>query len=360
MHWARALLLGAVLAACGGAQRGGERGDAQLGPLIALVPPGPTWLVQARPRALAQQEAALSLWRALVTEEREAAFAERTGVAPREVDELVAFELPSEGYVMLVRGPFAARSVVVRAGARLAVPDVTSDAPLVRREGLTGQARYAYAALSERALLIAKNAPPTLVAEILARRSDPKAPRALEGPDARALLAEHAANPLLLLAPAPLAFDPGTQVSLLFARERALAVTVRPTHTSLGVGIDLRGEFPPGADRNFRALAQSLASAELGRALGLARVPERMAVRVDAQGAFVSFALEARDLLAGMRLLFFDEMRQLFSGLRSGRDGATCCAHGEDRGSFPGRRPGGVSGARRGRSGRDRVEGHRG
>lgn len=322
MRRAFTILLCTLLAACAGSLRHGLR-DEQLGPLIDLVPPGPAFLVQARPRILAEQDAARTLWRALVPEDRERAFAERTGVDPLAVDELVAFELPPDGYVLLVRGPFAAAEVVRRAGERLALTDVVSDAPVVRREGLKGQGRFAYAALSDHALLVAKDAPPKLVADLLARRADKKLPRAVETPDARALLAEHAANPFLLLAPQPLALEPGTNVALLFARERALAVTVRPTHASFGVGIDLRGEFPPGADKNFRALAQSLAREPLGRALGLSRVPETMAVRVDAQGAFVTFALDARELVAGVRLLFFDDMKQIFSSLRGAHGGAT-------------------------------------
>lgn len=321
-RWLTTIVTCTLLLACGGVRHGGLRDD-QLGPLIDLVPPGPTWILQARPRILAEQEGARALWRSLVPEDRERAFAARTGVDPLQVDELVAFELPPDGYVLLARGPFAAVEVVKRAGERLALSDVVSDAPIVRREGLKGEGRWAYAALSDHAVLASKNAPPELLAQLLARRADKQSPSAAEGPDARALLAEHAANPLLVLAPKPLAFEPGTGVALLFARERALAAIARPTHTSLAVGIDLRGEFPPGAERNFRAMAQSLASAPLGRALGLMRVPETMTVRVDGQGAFITFALEVDELLAGVRLLFFDDMRQIFSSLRGRHGGAT-------------------------------------
>jgi hypothetical protein len=302
---------------CGGAQRRG-RGDedARLGSLLSLVPRGPSWVLQARPRALAEQQAALSLWRALVTEDREQAFQERTGVSPLQVEEAVGCELPPHGWLMLVRGPFAAEEVVEHAGERLAVPDVRSEEPVKRREGLAGQGRYAYAALAPHTLLVAKDAPPAWLAQLFARRA-----AALEGPPnaqvpgmvdgVGPLLAEHAAEPLLLIAPQPLRFEPGTGVSLLFAREQALALTVRPTHEALAVAIDMRGEFPPGAENNLRALARSLSSTQLGRALGFSRVPETMAIRVDAQGAAVTFALVARDLVAGVRMMFFDDLRTI-------------------------------------------------
>jgi hypothetical protein len=302
-----------LLAACGGRfGRGGDADKRDLRPLVDLIPDGPSWLIQARPRVLAEQDAARTLWRTLVSEERERAFAERTGVDPLQVEELVGFELPHSGYLLVLRGPFDASEVVKRAGERLAVVDVRADEPVVRREGLAGQGRYAYAALTTHTLLVAREAPPQLVALVLARSEAHDKPGALDTPDGQALYAEHAASPLVLFAPKPLALEPGTNVSLLFARERAMAVSVRPTHTSLATGIDLRGEFPPGAENNFRALARSLASAQLGRALGLSRVPETMAIRVDAQGAFVTFALEASDLVAGVRMLFFDDLKQLF------------------------------------------------
>ncbi len=311
------LLLCTLVAACGSSFWRRDRGalrDDELGPLVDLVPPGPAWLIQARPRALAEQEAARALWRSVVSEQSEQKFAERTGVDPLQVDELVAFELPPNGYVLLVRGPFDARTVVRRAGERLAVRDVDVDKPVVRREGPAGQGRYAYAALAEHTLSVAKDAPPELVAAMLKRRSDRKTAGVLDEPDARSLYAEHAATPFAVFAPTPLKFEPGTDVSILFARERALAVTVVPTHSVLPISIDLRGEFPPGAEHNLRALAKSLASAELGRAFGLSRVPDTMAIRVDAQGALVTFALDARELIAGVRMMFFDDMRQIFGG----------------------------------------------
>lgn len=302
-----------LLTACGGRFGRGtdaERRDQQ--PLVELIPEGPKWLIQARPRLLAQQEATRTLWRTLVSEERERAFTERTGVDPMQLEELVGIELPPSGYLLVVRGPFDAADVVRRAGERLAVADVRTDQPVVRREGLAGQGRYAYAALAGHTLLVARDAAPQLVARVLARHEARDNAGALDNADAQSLYAEHAASPLVLFAPRPLALEPGTNVALLFARERALAVTVRPTHTTLATGIDMRGEFPPGAENNFRALARSLSSAQLGRALGLSRVPDNMAIRVDEQGSYVTFALEASELVAGVRMLFFDDLKQLF------------------------------------------------
>lgn len=307
------LLLCALLFACAGRGRRDQAGsDEKLGPLIELVPRGPSVVLVARPDQLARHEGPLSLYRALVTEERERAFVERTTIDPLTVEELVAFELSPNGYVLLVRGPFSARAAVEKAGERLALHDVVSDEPVMRREGLAGQGRYAYAALSDRALLVARDAPPALIAAILARRERREEPGLLAPADAASLARDHGGAPLMLLSPEPLALEPGTNVSLLFARERALAATMQPTARVLAVSIDMRGEFPNGAEHNFRALARSLSSATLGRALGLSRIAETMAIRVDAQGAVVTFAIDARDLVAGVKMLFYDDMQELF------------------------------------------------
>jgi hypothetical protein len=233
-------------------------------------------------------------------------------VDPLAVEEVVFFEVPPSGYVLMARGPFAAESVVESAGKRIAVPDVSTDQPLLRREGLRGDGRYAYAALDTHAILAAKDAPPELVAQILERREDLKSPRAFDAPDARALEIDFASSPLVLFQLVPLTFEPGTAIGLLFARERALALSLRPTTHTLAFVVDLRGEFPPGAEHNFRNLVRSMGQAPLGSALGLARVAETMGVRLDERGVLLTASMDVHELLAALKLLFVEEMRELF------------------------------------------------
>ena len=108
-----------------------------------------------------------------------------------------------------------------------------------------------------------------------------------------------AALPAGLAPPAGAPRPPGT----LDARLDVSGPLATPARWLVDAALDLS---------NLRALARSLASAELGRAFGLSRVPETMAIRVDDQGALITFALDARELIAGVRMLFFDDMRQLF------------------------------------------------
>jgi hypothetical protein len=101
-------------------------------------------------------------------------------------------------------------------------------------------------------------------------------------------------------------------VGVLLAEQRALAIGVTPTANELQVIVDLRGELPPGAEVNLRTWARNIGATDLGRVLGLSRVSEEMAIRVDASGALVRFRVHASDLISGVRLLFFDEMRRIF------------------------------------------------
>ncbi len=266
----------------------------------------------ASPKALAQVEATRALWRAVVTVEREQAFVARTAVDPLALDELVIIDLPDEAYLLLARGPFDAPAVVRMAGERLAVVDVSVDKPRMRREGLAGAGRYAYAALDAHTVLVARDAPPELVGQALARVDAPSVHGAFEQPLAADLRREQGAVPLVVYELKPLHLPLDTSVGVLLAEERALAIGVTPSTDQLQVVVDLRGELPQGAESNLRTWARNIGATDLGRVLGLSRVSEEMGIRVDASGALVRFRVHAADLISGVRLLFFDEMRRIF------------------------------------------------
>lgn len=269
-------------------------------------------MLLARPGELMQAESARTLWRTLVTEERERAFVQRTGVDPRLVDELVVIEVGAEGYLLLARGLFDADAIVRAAGDRLAVPDALSEAPIVRREGLTGVGRFAYASLDEHAILVAKDAEPALVAEVLARLADRQRARVLDTPDAQALHATYARAPLLLLAPRPLALAPGTAAAVLMAEARALALGIAPSTRDLQITIAVRGTFPNGIETNLHTWARSVGASDLGRTLGLAAFAENIAIERAKEDIIVRGNVASADLISGVRLLFLDGMREIF------------------------------------------------
>ncbi|MFT3927889.1 MAG: hypothetical protein QM778_35505 [Myxococcales bacterium] len=288
------------------------RAERHVGPLHHLVVPGVPTMLVAQPKVLLESPSVRSLWRAMVAEDHERAFAQRTGVDPLQVSEFVALEVPPHGYIVMARGPFDADDVVKRAGQRIAVLDVTSDEPMVRREGLRGDGRYAYASLDSHAILAAKDAPPDLVGAMLRRTQDAKTPSAFDAPDAESLEAAHVSAPLVVFHLAPIGFQPGTPIALLFSRQRSLALAVRPAGTMLAVAVDLRGEFPPGAEHNFRTLVHSMGREPFGASLGLTQVAEGMGVRSDEQGVLLTANLESTAIESTLKLMFAQEMRELF------------------------------------------------
>jgi hypothetical protein len=268
----------------------------------------------ARPRELFREPATHTLFRALVDAAHEQSFVERTAVDPRTLEELVVRE-EQAGYLLLARGPFDASAVVRGAGARLAVPDVSTDAPLVRREGLAGRGRWAYAALDAHTVLVAKDAAPQVVGDVIARfhaRGQVPVPGALAEDPARALAARYAGAPLAVFVPKALALQPGTGLALLLAEQRALAAVVEPRGTGMALTVDLRGEFPSGADQNFRTLGRSMASTELMRMLGLDTVLQALDVKQDTGAVQIAGYVEAKAVAQGLRSLFFADARALF------------------------------------------------
>jgi hypothetical protein len=283
-----------------------------VGALIDLLPPGPSPILLARPRALFANEVVRSLWSTVVDAEDERGFVARTGVDPRTLDELIAFELPQAGYLVLARGAFVAREVVERAAERFTLPDVASDAPLFRREGMSGITRYAYVALDAHSVLASKNAPPALIALVLTRIADRKAPRAFDAPDAAALYNELKSASCVLFAPRPLELPNADKgVALLLAEERALAANATPQTAALRVDVKLRGDFPPGAEQNFERLVLSVATSPLGQLLGLSELGNDLTIARSDVGVALSFSFPAQRLALGLRALFKDDLRDL-------------------------------------------------
>jgi hypothetical protein len=286
--------------------------------LVGLLPPSHQPVLVAHPHALFQVPATETLWRALVDPERERAFVQRTGVDPRTLTELVARE-EGAGYLVLARGPLDAAQVVRAAGARLALPDVSTDTPHVRREGLAGQGRFAYAALGDDTVLVARDLPPQRVAQVIAAweaaQSAPGAqrlPSVVSAQPAQGLMAELVGAPLVVLAPEPLGLPTNTPLGMLLAEQRALAAVARPSGTRVGLSIDVRGQFPEGAADNFRALGRSLSSTELMRLLGLEPMLHDLDVQSEPGRVVVRGEVEAADVVAGLRALFFTDTRALF------------------------------------------------
>jgi hypothetical protein len=313
----RVLALAALSCACGSAAPPPPEAPAlpPLPPLALLVPRGAELVVVAKPSVLARAPAVMEVVDAVAPPALLDAFARRTGVEPDEVSEAVVAEM-GEGLVLIARGPFPARDVVRGQEVRMSPIEVRQEEPFFRRVGWIGTDRVDLCALADDVVLVVRNAPEVAIAiQDRARRGRWSEGRgsALAGEDASVLVAEHEGAPLVVHAPEPLDLPPGTGTALLLARERALAVSVAPAddRESLDFRVGLRGEFPPGAEDNFRALAESVSESDLGMAMGMGESLPSLRIRVEAEAVELTFRIRARSLSIGLRVLFSGEIREL-------------------------------------------------
>jgi hypothetical protein len=288
------------------------------GALVDLVPAGARTVVVARPAELAAAPAARRVLSAIASDERLDEYRQHTGIDPRELEQLVWAEVDdgagASGSVLVIRGPFAAPMAVAEMGARMLPLESHEDAPFVRRGGHYQGARRDLIALSDH-VLVAVTGAPSLTGAVLARVRglDPRAGE-LGRPEVATRLAPHAAAPVFLIAPRPLALPPGSGIGLLLAREEMLIATATPVaELDLALVVELHGEFPPGADRNFRALVEALAESSLGSAIGMREALATLAIQSDDEQVVLRATLPAPAISAGLRAMFDAEIAELLS-----------------------------------------------
>lgn len=334
-------MIGSIVSACGGAPPAPTPRPRWDGALLELVPAGATAVVIARPRELMSAPASRRVITAITSDERLERYRLHTGIDPRALEELVWADT-SEGSILLVRGPFRAPLAVAEMGHRMLPLESSADEPFVRRGGHHQGARRDLIALSDDVLLVVTGAP-ALTEAVLARVQHTSSPRTVSASGERAtatqdrpvlssaelveLLAAHAEAPLTILAPCPLDLPPESAIGLLLARERALVGSVTPSGANdLVIAVDMRGEFPPGADANFRALVSALAQSDLGAAVGMRDALPSLSVHSDDERVAMRATLPAPALAAGLRILFEAEIEELVgvpeADTGSGRDPA--------------------------------------
>lgn len=266
-------------------------------------------VVLARPAGLAADPAVMEVVRALVPDERWERFRASTGVDPREV-ERVAFAVYEEGTVLVFRGSFLARVVVAEIAHRMLVVDSSSDDPVVRRGGLYHGARRDVLEVGEHEVMFVTGSPALTGRALAAMRGDE--PRALGSGAAAELRAAYGEELLAVFAPTHLSFEPGSGIAALLSREEALAVAMTPGQPGLlHLTLDVRGELPPGADENFRALCRSVASSDLGSVIGMTELVESLEVTATARGALLTASIEPGSVARGLRALLLAEIEEV-------------------------------------------------
>jgi hypothetical protein len=244
---------------------------------------------------------------AVAAPEKVDALHDRTGFDLRHVDRLVFAEYP-EVSIAIFEGGLEADVVAAASEARMTPAEVRTDVPFVRRGGLVGERWREFIALRPDVLVVATGQVGEPLAALVARATtgtwaDGAGPT-IGSAEARALISDWRAAPFAVHYPEPLALPFGHDVSLLLARQKALTVAVVPQgDDDLALAVDLRGAFPHGAERNFRALAATLAASDMGGALGLAEGMPSLRVEAQQGQVVVRMRLEPRSVARGLGLL---------------------------------------------------------
>jgi hypothetical protein len=298
------------LAACGGAA---PSGDGTVEPAVdveAVIPEGAGTIVRARPRALLAAEELAAVVRAVAPDEALDAFSQRHGVDPRTLETVVLATYGEHDRVVLASGPFLARVVVGEIGHRMSPLESSADAPIYRRAGTYLRRRFELLALGSHELALV-DGPPSLAGRLVASRSGPMASgRTSEPPTEVGIAAARLRTLLEGERDAPFLWIqhgrpdlPSEGVGLLLARLEDAALTLSTGEPGMVVvRVRLYGEFPPGADENFRTLIGSLSEAELGRALGLEEIARTLAIDVVGPEIRLAATLRSSTLARGLRL----------------------------------------------------------
>ncbi|GAB4203623.1 MAG: hypothetical protein OHK0013_17850 [Sandaracinaceae bacterium] len=300
--WSAAALLG-----CGGAGPTTDRSPPRVD-LEAVIPDGAETVVRLRPRELLASSDLATVARALVSDEALDAFSERHGVDPRTLEALVLATYGERTAVVLLSGPFIARVVVGEIGHRMSPLESSADAPIYRRAGVYLRRRFELLALGAHELALI-DGPPALSGRIVARVSRPEAPsppadggNGVPALRLRTILEGEQAAPFVLVRHGRPELPPAG-VGLLLARMEDAVLTLSPGDPgSVIIRARLFGEFPPGAEENFRTLVASLSDTDLGRALGFEEIARALAIEVVGSEIRLTASVRSQTLARGLRL----------------------------------------------------------
>jgi hypothetical protein len=316
------IVLAMWMSACGGAPSRPSPSSQPAGfegAMTDLLPENSKIAVIARPRELFRATASRHVIDAIIPDERFESYRQHTGIDPRELDELVWAEA-DDGSICVIRGPFNAPLAVAEMGRQMLPLESSSEEPFLRRGGHYAGARRDVLALSTGMLVAITGSPlltrATLDRIELDRRDVQRTPSNLETASSAVfdMLRAHGDAPLIVIAPRPLGLPTDSGVGLLLSQERRMIVSATPEGPdAILLRIDLEGDFPPGADQNFRTLVESLAESDLGAALGMRDALSSLSIAADDVHVSIRATLPARVLAAGLRILFQAEISELIS-----------------------------------------------
>jgi hypothetical protein len=272
-----------------------------------LIPPGATTIVAVAPAAIFASDALRPVAQELVSAERLDAFRARHGVDLRTLERLVIAEYgPSEGLtegatIYFARGAFHAEVVVAEIGNRMSPLESEDSRPVMRRAGTYRMQRVELLALGPTTVALT-DGPPALSGRIVATQQAARTRAETGSFDAPLVLMRHGRPDL-----------PPEGLGLLLARLEHTTVTFNAVGLALEIDVQLQGEFPPGAEDNFRTLVTSIAQSDLGHALGMQEVARSLVVHASSSEVSMHATADAATIASGLRALVGAEMDELLA-----------------------------------------------
>lgn len=279
-----------------------------------LVPPGATTIVSIAPSAVFASDAMRPVAEELVASDRLDAFRARHGVDLRTLERLLIAEYePAEGLaegatLYLARGPFHAQVVVAEIGNRMSPLESQDARPVMRRAGTYRMQRMELLALGP-ATVALTDGPPAFAGRIVATQQASRPSRERTA-TLSAATAPLFSAPLVLMRHGRPDLPPGG-LGLLLARLEHTVISFDAVGAELTIDVHLEGEFPPGAEDNFRALVTSIAHSDLGEALGMQQVERTLVVQASQAEVSMHATVGASTLARGLRALVGAEMDEL-------------------------------------------------
>lgn len=265
------------------------------------MPSGASSVVSIAPATIFASEVLRPVVEQVVSTERLEAFRARHGVDLRSLERLVIATYEPTGpehetTLYLARGPFHAQVVVAEIGNRMSPLESRDSHPLERRAGVYRMRRMELLALGPTSVAL-HDGPPALSGRLVAAVHAPRGELDVQAP----LVLMHHGRPDL----------PLTGLGILLARLEHTMVSLDARGSQLRIHAALDGEFPPGAEENFRALVTSLAQSDLGQALGMREVERTLVVQASPTSVTLEASVNPGTVAAGLRALVGAEMDEL-------------------------------------------------
>ena len=285
------------------------------GPLHQWLPEGGDPVVLFDPQVLTTEGPMQDVVFALVGDDFLSRIRERTAVDLLSLRE-TALAFYDDETLLLARGPYSAEEIVTVVGMHMRVV-VQQDSEPTRRSGTyDGRTLFHAAAIGPHEYALSRGEGAVL-SRLLQRlhAGETPAPDRLAERDMQRALSPLPDGPLRIAVSAPLRLPLNSPLGLLLANQRAMAIAVTEADGErLRLQIAFVGEFPVGAETNFRQWIEAMARDDLGRVMGLNRALDSLAVVDDNDRIVVSITISSGDLVRGIRVLFDAEIADLVEG----------------------------------------------